>query len=58
MLKKEIKEKKIIDGALHGNCKYFYKNEEIVEKGDDSKGKKVGVWFKNEDLRDIENNNE
>ena len=46
------------DGLLDGNCKYFDKNEEITEEGDYSRGKKVGNWFINKDLKDIENDND
>ena len=39
------------DGTLHGSCKYYSKNGQIIEEGSYENGKKVGMWSVNEELK-------
>jgi len=43
--------KEFKEGTLHGSCKYYSKNGQIIEEGSYENGKKVGMWSVNEELK-------
>lgn len=43
--------KEFSEGTLHGSCKYYSNNGEIIEEGSYENGEKVGMWSVNEELK-------